>query len=116
MKTALKWVGWAVLALVVLAAFLGADALTRWGIGVIAVVGWLIHEMEKTVKQRHDQQDAALRRIDEKLDQILNHPLNTKYICDGIEAMVDERNARGRNGDGGLVASLSSSRALRSGR
>lgn len=114
MKTALKLVGWLVVLLIVLAVFQGADKLTQWGIGIIAVSGWLIYELEKTVKQRHDRQEAILQRIEDKLDQILSHPLNTRYICDGIEAMVDECNARNHSDDdGGLVAALSRSKAIR---
>lgn len=117
MKTALKVVGWAVVALIVLIVFLQADKLTQWGVGTIAVAVWLIHELEKTVKKLHEQQAADLERIEQKLDQLLNHPLNTRYICDGIEAMVDECNARNRGDDGGgLVAALSRSRAVRGGR
>lgn len=107
MKTALKWVGWGVLALVVLAVFLQAEKLTQWGIGVILVLGWLIHGLEQTLERRHVAQTMALERLEEKLDQILNHPLNTRYISNGIEAMVDECNARRRGSDDDMVAPLS---------
>lgn len=99
MKAAFKWIGWGILGLIVLTAFLQADQTTQWGIGIIGVGCWLFHDSERRAEQRRVALEYRLNVIEGKLDAIINHPLNTSYISDGVEGLIDELRDRQRARD-----------------
>lgn len=102
MKTALKWIGWSVLAVVGIVAFMEADKATQWGALAIGLGGWALHDLERRAKQRKQEIEYRLTAIEGKLDLLLNQPVDTHRIADEVERILTRHRAYDPARDGVL--------------
>jgi hypothetical protein len=96
MKTAFKWLGWGLLGLIAIAVLSSAEPLTRWGIALSGLIYFLFTTLEKQAEARRKALDYRLTVLEQKIDSILNHPLNTLGISETVEEIVAEYRKRKR--------------------
>lgn len=96
MKTALKWVGWGLLVLIGLGLWSQMDKISQTIVAVGGVIWYVAHGLWKEAERQRKSISYRIDRIEEKLDQLLHHPLNTRHVLDGIEGIVDEFRDRQR--------------------
>lgn len=63
-------------------------------IGAISLGVWSIEEAIRDLARAAGHDIDAIK---ERLRALEDHPLNTVYICDGVEGLVEEYNARKRD-------------------
>jgi hypothetical protein len=87
MKTLLKFGG---LALLSIAGLLWAESMSpdiQLDLLIVGMGLLIINVVEADARSQNER----LKKIEAMLNEIKAHPLNTQYIADGIEGLIDDR-------------------------
>lgn len=94
MKTALKWIGWAILAVIVAAAFFDADKTTQWVLFLGGGALYLINSILTQAKESEQKVLAAIYRLERKVDELAAEPIYFRHFQNDLADFIAEQTHR----------------------
>lgn len=95
MKTALKWIGWSVLALIAASIFFNLDKTAQTVIVLVGLGYWAFNEVSKEQAQIRKAMNDRMDRFESRLNEILDSQIHPSRV-EALEEMADEYRARKR--------------------